>query len=456
MSFPMMWAVLAFGAGDVTEEIHPRQVCGRNALAVVAAYHHEGSAAAVERLLPDDRAPYSFADLAAAAQSQGLKTRSMRWRRIAEATFPSPAILHVKSEPGIDAADHYIACFGRDGDGFFVADYPNRVGWMRTEHLDRIWDGTALYVGTEEPFPQSAWARWRVPQSLPVWLALAAVAGVGWWVTRRAKAGSRLATANGLCVFAVAAGLGLAVAAAVDRQRVPFGSDAADRHEGVTASGLSLSPRRLDLVAEADESQRQVRVEVVNGSGSAVAVEEVIADCRCMTVDQASLEAIAPGGHGGFAVTLTFPEAGRVDREVLVRFDNGEHLRLPVRATAGAELPFVKRVGNGSPVFPGHPALARQTVTVAMIESADRPPAVAELVADAEGIAAELTSVRVLRSGDGAIAERLYTFVLDAGASTAPWETRFGLSLRLLDGDTVLIGEGTVRRGATTVAANVR
>lgn len=124
-----------------------RKVCGRNGLGLVLA--HLGAPtdfARLDSLLPNDRAPFSFAEVEEAARTAGRRTHLVRWKRPGEADFRGPSILHLRMGKSSTEADHFLACFGETSEGLCVAEFPNKPFFLPRHRLEQIWDGDVLYI----------------------------------------------------------------------------------------------------------------------------------------------------------------------------------------------------------------------------------------------------------------------------------------------------------------------
>lgn len=128
--------------------VEPQQ-CGLYALASAATF--AGLDRPFDRwanALATERAPFSLADLEAAARSAGLDTYLLRWLDVLAADLDCPCVLHVKATESSPVPDHFVACFGTNGDDVCLGDYPGFPTLVPREKLRRFWDGTALYVAS--------------------------------------------------------------------------------------------------------------------------------------------------------------------------------------------------------------------------------------------------------------------------------------------------------------------
>src|SRR5689334_8654906 len=93
MSILSIWLLSLVTSTHVLLE---RDVCGRECLRQVAAYWEVAEANRIDDLLKTSAAPFSIADLTAAADEIGLHAEPVHWKAPSAARFPCPAILHVR------------------------------------------------------------------------------------------------------------------------------------------------------------------------------------------------------------------------------------------------------------------------------------------------------------------------------------------------------------------------
>jgi ABC-type bacteriocin/lantibiotic exporter with double-glycine peptidase domain len=122
------------------------KVCGMNSLMLGAAYVNDIDPDQVRDLLDPERAPFSLQDLDQAARQLQLRTALWRWRDKRLARFDCPAILHIRASENSTECDHFIVCFGHNGEKLCVADYPRHPSLVSREWVLRFWDGDALYL----------------------------------------------------------------------------------------------------------------------------------------------------------------------------------------------------------------------------------------------------------------------------------------------------------------------
>lgn len=170
--------VLEFGAAAAVAESPPtqrvdRNVCGRVSLmAVLHFVSGQSFAEELERLLPDDQAPFSLAQLDSAAKSLGFQTRLMHWNSKSQAEFPCPAVVHVRARGTSVSPNHFIACFGETPQGLCVCDFPLEPFSVSRQDFNDYWQGHSLYI-------DSAAGRRLMLLGSPLWIRLIAVdAGV--------------------------------------------------------------------------------------------------------------------------------------------------------------------------------------------------------------------------------------------------------------------------------------
>ena len=108
----LVWSTFVF-SGDALLD---RDTCGRECLRQIASFYSQkhGKSQFVD-LLPSSKAPFSFADLISASRQLNFHSEAVEWKDSSTATFPCPAILHVKGTPDSRSADHFITCFGDRG-----------------------------------------------------------------------------------------------------------------------------------------------------------------------------------------------------------------------------------------------------------------------------------------------------------------------------------------------------
>lgn len=122
-----------------------RDVCGRNAFALVAQYCGiDATHSELSRVFRPEEAPYSIASLQAAALHFGLDSIAVSWSDKRRATFPCPSILHVRANRKSKSADHFIACFGSSGNKICFANFPRRPEMAEIDAFSETWDGVAI------------------------------------------------------------------------------------------------------------------------------------------------------------------------------------------------------------------------------------------------------------------------------------------------------------------------
>jgi len=169
---PGFGAVAAVAESPPTQRVD-RNVCGRVSLMAVLHFVSGRSfAEELERLLPDDQAPFSLAQLDSAAKPLGFQTRLMHWNSKSQAEFPCPAIVHVRARGTSVSPNHFIACFGETAQGLCVCDFPLEPFSVSRQDFNDYWQGHSLYV-------DSAAGRRLMLLGSPLWIRLIAVdAGV--------------------------------------------------------------------------------------------------------------------------------------------------------------------------------------------------------------------------------------------------------------------------------------
>lgn len=81
-----------------------------------------------------------------AGRSAGISTLLAHWPNPSLANLDCPCILHVKSTESSSEPDHFIVCFGSQGENVVLADYPGLPVIVPKERLNRFWSGALLYV----------------------------------------------------------------------------------------------------------------------------------------------------------------------------------------------------------------------------------------------------------------------------------------------------------------------
>jgi len=150
-----------------------RNVCGRVSLMCVLHFVSGKSYdLELQRLLPDERAPFSIAEIEVAARTLGFETRLVKWATPSQATFPCAAVVHVRTKTASANPDHFVACYGESAGGLCIGNFPAQPFVISRSQFNEFWSGYALYV--HRP---GSWAiRWTGPW---LWLRLAALdAGV--------------------------------------------------------------------------------------------------------------------------------------------------------------------------------------------------------------------------------------------------------------------------------------
>src|SRR5579883_665495 len=124
-----------------------RNACGLNSMTLALAFlSGEPDQGELARRLPLDHAPFSLAELDAAARSLGYETFLARWHSVGEAEFGCPAILHIRANENSRSPDHFLACFGETAGGLCVAEFPRKPFILPRRRLERIWDGDVLSI----------------------------------------------------------------------------------------------------------------------------------------------------------------------------------------------------------------------------------------------------------------------------------------------------------------------
>lgn len=147
IAYSVMVLFLATSHSLASDQVVQRPLCGRYALCLLGSFLDEDASPNIwDRLLPDATAPFSVAELEAAAQEAGLRTLLLRWEAPAAADFNRPCVLYIRSSLQAPSPDHFVACFGSRGTEVCLADYPRRPVWVSREKLLSVWSGIVLYV----------------------------------------------------------------------------------------------------------------------------------------------------------------------------------------------------------------------------------------------------------------------------------------------------------------------
>jgi hypothetical protein len=447
-----MMAALALG-GDARLDA---AVCGRNALGVVAAYHRtrvtDLDLEYLDRLLPDAKSPFSFADLKRASEALGLETHLVHWRNKNAARLDCPAILRVRAQSDSPEADHFIACFGSAGDGIVVADFPGATSTVPRDRLFGIWDGEMLYV---EPRPATVIAqirageRWRLAG---IYCAAALAAAsilalmVRWRIARRKLASEQPSTPSrytaGLSARRIAIVVGVLGAATACVFAYLYGW----RHAEAGASRSPLASDHELLVIEpkdANEESRTVAFELTNVSNRAITIQHATTTCTCMAVRPLDGVVLAPGAVTKLELKVAIPRMGRDERVVQVFHDDApEPLLLRVRVTGSRPVPFISRKVNAMPVF-ADLALDRstQTVRIETREAPGSPPWLAELTCDSADVTVEFAGMTEGLDPQGNVMQRKYSWTIGWRQMPVPGEFSAVLWLTTANKKKIMAGQ---------------
>jgi predicted double-glycine peptidase len=164
----LLWTSPVFALSPSDNRVD-RNVCGRISLMSVLHFVSGNShAEELGHLLPNERAPFSMAEIEAAARTLGYQTRLMSWSSKTQAAFPCPAVVHVRARGTSGSPDHFIACFGETAGGLCVGDFPLPPFSVSREDFNDYWAGHTLYIDQ----PRSL--RMHLLGS-PLWMRLLAV-----------------------------------------------------------------------------------------------------------------------------------------------------------------------------------------------------------------------------------------------------------------------------------------
>lgn len=375
------------------------EVCGRNALGLVAAYHH--TSADLDTLLPSGLAPFSFADLERAANEIGLEAYLVRWSKPESARFDCPAILRVRRKPDDSEPDHFIACFGRVGEKIVAADFPGEPLAVPWDRFSQIWDGEMLYVESRPgrviadlKSELRASRHWRLAgfwAGVSSAVLLLFCAARGRRLSRNAPLGRSEADRGGACsrLGFVVAGSIVVVVLAIVIHRTPTRDDS----RGAISRGTQTLVADRDLILiepkGAAEQNRRVVFRLANVTKKTITVRHATSRCTCMVVKQISGAAVEPGGSVDLELEVAIPRMGEVARSVHVYHDGSdEALVLQVRAHGSRPLPLIARKINANPMIftdLSHNASA-QTAILETHEKPGAPPWLSDLACDLDDV----------------------------------------------------------------------
>jgi rhodanese-related sulfurtransferase len=126
----------------------------------------------------------SVGELEQAAKDRGMHTSVLQNLSAADvAAIGKPVILLVRSSAEADKYDHFVLCFGADGDRLRILDAPNPPRLVSARELARLWGGVGIVVSSE---PVSTWAMLG-----PTWAASIAWTGAAVVVVMAAGHGLR-------------------------------------------------------------------------------------------------------------------------------------------------------------------------------------------------------------------------------------------------------------------------
>jgi hypothetical protein len=423
------------------------EVCGRNALGIVAAYHRarvtDLDLEYLDRLLPNAKSPFSFADLKRASETIGLEAHLVHWRNKNAVRLDCAAILRVRAQPGSPEADHFIACFGAAGDGIVVADFPGATTTVPRDRLFDIWDGEMLYV---EPRPATVIAqiraqeRWRLAgiygaTALVATSILAMVAR--WRITRRKLASDQPSTPPGYTarlsarrMAIVVGGLGAGTACVLTYL---YGWRHAEA--GASRSPLVAAPELLLIEPkDANEEIRTAAFELKNVGDRPITIDRVTSKCTCMAVQPLDGVVLAPGATTTLDLKIVIPRMGSEARVVQVFHDAASKpLLLQVRVHGSRPLPFISRKINATPLF-ADLALdqSAQTVRIETLEAPGSPPWLSELTCDSADVTVEFAGMTEMPDSQGTAMRRKYSWT--AGWRKLPVPGEFSFMLWLTTG----------------------
>ncbi|MEX2176519.1 MAG: DUF1573 domain-containing protein [Pirellulaceae bacterium] len=372
-----LFLLVALGADLALQSSDTRigaQVCGSNSLTLAASYLSGTPADEVHALLDPARAPFSLADLDRAARQVGLQTAVLRWNDKRQARFDCPAVLHVRAKHASTACDHFITCFGEQGDYLCVADFPGAPKLVSRDWVFRFWEGDALYLdapgGTRIDAVQQgngfAFAIWIV----------AAVAGGGLILLAGpllARRMPRLSASRQWTWTAALVAAGAGIAALV--VWMPRTND--------DAPGLLAVEPLLTVRGDPDQpgERAQVVFRLRNASRRSVTIGDVSTTCSCLVPAGIQGKSIAPGEEWPLEVRVGVPELGESAQQLLVFHDGpASPLALSVKAQGRRQLPVLDVVENKYPLFDDLvDASATQTIVVKTIEQIGSAPWLGEL-----------------------------------------------------------------------------
>jgi hypothetical protein len=410
------------------------QLCGSNSLALSASFVAKISPAKVHSLLDEKRAPFSFQDLSTAARTLRLSTALVHWNNKSEARFDCPAILHVRGSVSSPTCDHFIVCFGQQGEHLCVADYPNSPKLVSREWVFRFWDGDALYIddssgsriATVSPEWSSRGAIWLLAGVVGACLILIVSR---WFKHSRwaAQSGERnVCSFGGLRKFTVArttAGLAgltaIFVIIALGTIKFVLSPNSHDSSAGLVAAEPLIA---ADSTAIATVERAKVKFRIQNVSTQTIAITDVSTTCSCLAPAGMAGTKVRAGEELPLQVQVSVPELGATTQQILVFHDGpGSPLALGVTAQGRRKLPVVERVENGFPLFDDLAALqTSQTMQVHTFEEIGAEPWLGELSAVHPAIKITRGEIKDEEVEQAGFVRRTYEFTV--GWSSIPTE----------------------------------
>lgn len=373
-----------------------RDTCGRECLRQIAEYWGCGDAAVLDEVLPASSAPFSFQDLIAATLSLGLRVEPVTWRDQSLATFPCPAILHVRANRESATPDHFVNCFGvRDGK-LVVGEGQGVLQLIDPRQIHEGWDGNALYISRDViQWNDGFRIGWPVKATL---LGIAGIVAVALLVypgrsakpqQGRSSIFSALTVSRRLCravvpAVSIVAGLSFGLwgfwrtAARTVPTTVQLqlsGHAAVDPVGSLSISGLVADPSIVVLHRAGVKGQKSLRGKVrIRNVGSARAeISEVRTSCSCLTFENIVGREIAPRSVCEFEIQVGIPSEGAVLQTLAVSAGEGiSPANVTVRVPDGDAVPRVLKRSVRRAQFkqPGH----RQSISFLTLEEEGSAP----------------------------------------------------------------------------------